>query len=216
MSDDEVDVFVAYTRSWEATPPAVSSPEMPAPVPTEPVQPVLTANQVFVGICAQCHGLNGEGGSGPAINPQDFQAKYADQTLFDLISNGIPSTPMIGVGELLSDEQINQLVSLIRNLKPGTNGVSTFSGQVLPILQAKCQACHNSSTKLGGWDASSYESVITSRNNSPVIIAGDVQNSLLAQYLLGSNGKLMPPLGGMSQDDIQVILDWIAAGAEND
>jgi len=216
LSDDEVDSLVAYIRSWEANPPAVSPPEMPTPVPTEPVQPMLTANQVFVGICAQCHGLNGEGGSGPAINTEDFQAKYTDQTLFDLISNGIPTTPMIGVGELLSDEQINQLVSLIRNLKPGTNAVSTFSGQVLPVFQAKCQMCHNSSTQLGGWDASSYESVMTSGNNSPVIIAGDVENSLLAHLLQGANGKFMPPLGALPQEEIQAILDWIATGAKND
>lgn len=216
LSEDEVDSLVAYIRSWEANPPAVSPPQLPTSVPAEPDEPTLTADQVFVGICAQCHGLNGEGGSGPVINTQDFQAKYDDQALSDLISKGIPSTPMIGVGELLSDEQINQLVSLIRNLKPGTNGVSTFSGQVLPILQAKCQVCHNSSTQLGGWDTTSYESVMTSGNNNPVIIAGDVQNSLLAQLLQGANGKFMPPLGALPQEEIQAILDWIATGAKND
>jgi hypothetical protein len=56
---------------------------------------------------------------------------------------------------------------------------------------------------------------MSSGNNAPVVIAGDVQNSLLAQYLLGSNGKLMPPTGGASQEEIQAILDWIDAGAEN-
>ena len=216
LSDDEVDSLVAYIRSWEANPPAVLPPEIPTPVPTEPVQPMLTANQVFVGICAQCHGLNGEGGSGPAINTEDFQAKYDDQALFDLISHGISSTPMIGVGEILSDDQINQLVDLIRNLKLGTTEESTFSGQVLPIFQAKCQACHNSSTQLGGWDATSYESVMISGNNNPVVIAGDVQNSLLAQLLQGANGKFMPPLGALPQEEIQTILDWIATGAKND
>jgi cytochrome c5 len=92
----------------------------------------------------------------------------------------------------------------------------TFSGQVAPIFQAKCQMCHNSSTHLAGWDSSSYETVVTSGDNGPVVIAGDVKNSLLAQLVQGINGKTMPPQGGLSQEDIQTILDWITSGAPND
>lgn len=224
LNDDQVDSIVAYIRSWEANPPVVSLPEAPTPTeaptlaPTQPAQTALTAEQIFKGICAQCHGLNGEGGSGPAINTEEFQAKYDDQALLELISKGIPSTPMIGIGGLYSDDQLKQLVSFIRNLKPGTTtqtSESTFSGQVLPILQAKCQGCHNPDTKFGGWDASSYESVMTSGENAPVVIAGDVQKSLLAQLLQGTNGKIMPPFGALPQEEIQTILDWIAVGAKN-
>jgi cytochrome c5 len=43
-----------------------------------------------------------------------------------------------------------------------------------------------------------------------------VQNSLLAHFLQGANGKFMPPLGALPQEEIQAILDWIAAGAKND
>ena len=218
LSDDEVDSIVAYIRSWEANPPAVTLPESPTPtaVPTQPVQPALTVNEIYKGVCAQCHGLNGEGGTGPAINTPEFQARYDDQALYEVISKGVPSTPMIGVGNLFSEEQINQLVGLIRNLKLGEAAPSTFSGQVLPILQTKCQVCHSTSTTLGGWDASSYESVMTSGDRSPVVIPGDVENSLLAQLLQGTNGKFMPPLGALPQEEIQAILNWIAAGAKND
>ena len=100
--------------------------------------------------------------------------------------------------------------------KPGTETStegSTFSGQVLPILQAKCKGCHNTVLKLGGWDASSYESVITTGDNGLVVIVGDVQNSLLAQLLQGANGKTMPLSGALPTEEIQAILDWITAGA---
>jgi mono/diheme cytochrome c family protein len=219
LNDDQIDSMVAYIRSWEANPPVTGPLEVPTPMPTQTVQPALTAKQVFDGICAQCHGPNGEGGIAAALNTQEFQARYDDQALFHLISEGIPSTPMIGVGGVFSDDQINQLVIFIRSLKPGTGtptAGSTFSGQVLPVLQAKCQGCHNSDTKLGGWDASSYEAVMTTGDNGPVVIAGNVQKSLLAQFLQGTNGKTMPPLGALPQEEIQVILDWIAAGAKND
>ena len=98
-------------------------------------------------------------------------------------------------------------------IDPVPTGGSTFLGQALPILQAECKGCHNTVIKLGGWDASSYESVMTTGDNGPVVIAGDVQNSLLAQLLQGANGKTMPLKGALPPEEIQAILDWIAAGA---
>jgi hypothetical protein len=56
---------------------------------------------------------------------------------------------------------------------------------------------------------------MTSGDHGPVIVAGDVQNSLLAQFLQGTNGKFMPPLGALPPEEIQAILDWIVAGAKN-
>jgi hypothetical protein len=47
------------------------------------------------------------------------------------------------------------------------------------------------------------------------VIPGDVENSLLAQKLLGrqTTGAIMPPAGKLPDAEILVILDWIAAGA---
>ena len=175
-------------------------------------------------MCAQCHGVKGEGGIGPPLNTADFQAEFGDQAIFDRISKGVPGTAMIGIGGVFSDQQINDLVALIRSLPEGSAGAASpgaapaeasFSGQVMPILQAQCQACHGPSMKLGGWDMSSYDSIMTSGENGPVIIAGDAANSLLAQLLQGKGGTTMPPQGGMPPQDVQAILDWISAGAKN-
>ena len=56
---------------------------------------------------------------------------------------------------------------------------------------------------------------MTSGNHGPAVIPGEVENSLLAQRIQGI-GNLMPPSGSLPEQEIQVILDWIAAGAEND
>lgn len=215
LSDDQVDALVAYIRTWEANP--------PVSLPTEvaPGRSALTGSQVFASVCARCHGAQGEGGIGPALNTADFQSRYDDQALLDAISKGHEATPMVAWGELLSPDQLQQLVQYIRTLGPSEGGgpgttptaTSTYSAEVVPILQANCQACHSSSVKMGGWDMSSYDAVMTSGEHGPVVIAGDVKNSLLAQLIQGTGGKTMPPQGGMSQHDIQVILDWIAAGA---
>ena len=88
----------------------------------------------------------------------------------------------------------------------------SFSADVLPILEAQCNMCHGT---MGGWDGTTYRSVIESGDNAPVVIPSDEQGSLLAQKILGTQtqGTVMPPGGTMAAADIQTILDWIAAGA---
>lgn len=227
LDDEEIDAIVAYMRSWEENPPVELPPEV---VPT---QVSISETDIYANLCAQCHGPNGEGGLGPSISDPEFQAAYTDQEIFDAINRGHKATSMIGWGEVLSADQIQQLVNFIRKLQPAAEqgpapGASTvpsatpspgaapaavsFSQDVLPIFEAKCSMCHG---VLGGWDGTSYEAVINTGNNAPVVIPGDPENSLLAQKLLGTQteGAIMPPAGKLPDAEIQIILDWIAAGA---
>jgi len=198
------------------TPTPPPTPEVTAPTP-EPI-PSLTGGQLYAIACSSCHGAQGEGDVGPALNTPEFQDAYDDQTLFDTISEGHTATPMVAWGDSLSDEQIQLLVDYVRVLggatpaEPKTPSVS-FSGAVAPLFQAKCQACHNQNTTLGGWDSTSFEAVMASGNNAPVVIPGDITNSILAQRVSGTQGAVMPPAGKMSDAEIQTILDWIASGA---
>jgi cytochrome c551/c552 len=52
-------------------------------------------------------------------------------------------------------------------------------------------------------------------DHAPVVIPGDANGSLLAQKLLGTqaSGVIMPPSGKLSDAEIEIILDWIKAGA---
>ena len=216
LTDEQIDAIVAFIRSWETNPPVVLPPEVSV-IP----EPTWTSAQIFTLVCASCHGIKGEGDIGPALNTAEFQERYDDQALIEIITSGHEATPMIAWGEILSSDQIKQLAEYIRALPLSTAGESTptaaasFSGDVYPILQEKCQLCHNASTKLGGWDASSYESAMTSGDHGPAVIAGDALNSPLAQRIQGI-GNLMPPSGSLPQQEIQAILDWITAGAKND
>ena len=125
---------------------------------------------------------------------------------------------MIGWGDVLSVDQINEMVELIRQFKaspvadqPTMEGVS-FSTDVMPIFESKCVACHGN---FGGWDASTYTSVLGTGNNAPVVIPGDPENSLLGQKMNGTQsiGDIMPTAGLLPEDEIQVIRDWIEEGA---
>jgi mono/diheme cytochrome c family protein len=229
LDDDQIDALVAYIRSWEADPPVELPPE--AQVNTL----ALDGFEIYSDICAQCHGVTGGGGVGPSLRAADFRNNNTSQDIFDTISQGHSATDMIAWGAILTSEQIQQLVDFIEQLpvdeavtpaetpsgeataepteEPAAPEVS-FAGNVLPIFENRCIDCHGSD---GGWDSSSYESVMTTGDNAPVVIPGDVDGSLLAHKLLGTQeeGKEMPPppIKPLTDEMIQLILDWIAAGA---
>jgi mono/diheme cytochrome c family protein len=210
LSDDEVDAIVAFIRSWEANP--LVEPPPVAAQPT-PAGGQLSAESIYSGLCAQCHGPSGEGGSGPAFTTPEFQQGITDQEISNIISLGHESNAMIALNKLLSPDQIQQLVQLLRSLgQPTAGGTLSFTSSVLPIFQANCSSCHGS---MGGWNASTYNEVMTTGAHAPVVIPGDAANSLLVQKLLGTQtvGFFMPPTGKLSDAQIQIIIAWINAGA---
>jgi len=206
LGPDEIDSLVAFLRGWESNPPVT----FPAEVTMTTA--AVSGEQIFADVCSQCHGPDGEGVVGPALRDPSFQAANSDQQIFDTINLGHPATAMIGWGEILTADQIQQLVLYLRQLGGTPASAPSFSRKVAPLLQQACGACHGS---LGGWDASTYDSIIRSGDHGPAVVPGDLQGSLLARKLLGtqSAGSLMPPAGSLPQNQVQLILDWIAGGA---
>jgi mono/diheme cytochrome c family protein len=219
LDDDQINAIVAYLRSWQDNPPVTTPPVFTFPTVS------LSAADIFSKICSQCHGANGEVVTRMALNNPQYLAGNTDQDIYNAIIQGTPGTAMIGFGPILSDTQIQGLVDYIRQLPPAqtvpqptptgpqpTPSAPTFEANILPIFQQSCAVCHGS---LGGWDSTSYQAVMTTGNHAPVVIAGDAANSLLAQKLLGTaaEGSIMPPQGKLPDATIQIILDWIAAGA---
>lgn len=211
LDEQEIDSIVTFLRAWEANPPV----ELPPEFASTPIS--VGGAEIYAEVCAQCHDPDGATPVGPSLSDPAFQASMTDEQIFDTINLGHEATAMISWGEILSSDQISQLVDHIRSLgeaPPSTGGTPSFSRDVQPILRASCASCHGS---FGGWDAATYEAVINSGNNGPAVIPGDAARSFLAQKLLGTQtiGAVMPPAGALPRDRIQVILDWIAAGAQD-
>jgi mono/diheme cytochrome c family protein len=209
LDEDEIDAIVTFIRTWEDNPPVELPPEIKSTnVP-------LSGPEIYISLCSQCHGEAGDGGIGPSLRDETLQ-QISDREIFESISVGHSATSMIAWGEILTSDQITQVIRHIRNItsseQPHAEGEVSFSADVLPILDAKCNMCHGT---LGGWNGTTYRSVLDSGDNSPVLIPGDPVRSLLGQKLLGAQtqGTVMPPGGKMDAADIQMILDWITAGA---
>ena len=209
LDEDEIDAIVTFIRTWEDNPPV----ELPSEIITSDVP--LSSPEIYTSLCAQCHGETGEGGIGPSFRDEALQ-QTSDREIFESISVGHSATSMIAWGEILTSDQITRVIRHIRNItssgQPHTEGDVSFSADVLPILDVKCNMCHGT---LGGWNGTTYRSVVDSGDNAPVVIPGDPEGSLLGQKLLGAQtqGTVMPPGGIMDAADIQIILDWITAGA---
>jgi mono/diheme cytochrome c family protein len=216
LDDDQINSIVAFLRSWQANPPVTTPPQISIPTLS------MSATEIYGKICSQCHGQNGVGTAiGPTLNDL---ADDTDQEIGSVISQGITDTNMLAFGSILSDNQISDLVALIRTFPPPSSSPQptatgqpvptnpTFNADISPIFNQSCKMCHGS---LGGWDSTTYKSVMTTGDHAPVVIPGDPINSLLAQKLQGTSkiGGIMPPGGELPDATIQIILAWIAAGA---
>jgi mono/diheme cytochrome c family protein len=69
--------------------------------------------------CASCHGLNGEGGVGPALNSKQFLQAASDEQARLLVAVGIPGSQMGAYsqdfGGPLTSEQIRAVVVYLRS-----------------------------------------------------------------------------------------------------
>lgn len=68
--------------------------------------------------CSSCHGVEGEGGIGPALNSQQFLTSAQDEQIDALIAVGVPGSQMsaysLDFGGPLTSEQIEAITAFIR------------------------------------------------------------------------------------------------------
>jgi cytochrome c oxidase cbb3-type subunit III len=64
--------------------------------------------------CAPCHGDDGSGGMGPNLSANEFMQSRSDQELIDFILAGRPGTAMVGFEGVLGDEEISNIIILMR------------------------------------------------------------------------------------------------------
>lgn len=80
---------------------------------------ILEGASLFEKNCTACHGEEGIGGIGPALNSRELLSSVPDGVLLDLTRSGIPGSVMPAWGQVfggpMTDEELSDLVTYIRS-----------------------------------------------------------------------------------------------------
>jgi cytochrome c oxidase cbb3-type subunit 3 len=107
--------------------------------------------ELFAENCVLCHGQQGEGGIGPALNDKPFLTENSDERIFSLIDSGVPGTQMPAwsqsFGGPFTDEQIRQMVAFVRSWEPTAIDhqiplIPPDPARGQAIFDNRCAACH--------------------------------------------------------------------------
>jgi len=94
--------------------------------------------------CARCHGMLGDGGEGPSLKRAKLRHAPDEETLQNIISEGLPGTGMPGTWTL-DDKDLAYVASYVRSLgqlPPEPLPGNPASGQQLYALKGQCHSCH--------------------------------------------------------------------------
>ena len=88
-----------------------------------------------------------------------------------------------------------------------------FESKVRPLLAEKCFACHANS-EMGGLRLDSAARVLQGGSRGSAVVPGDPASSLLLTAVRRTRPDLrMPPAEPLSADEVAILEEWIAAGA---
>ncbi len=93
--------------------------------------------------------------------------------------------------------------------------IPSFSADISPILTNRCaiSGCHVAGGP-HGVDLRTYDTLSAGGDNGAIVIAGDVRESEVVKQIV--QGRMPPPpIEPLDAAQIQLIIDWINEGAEN-
>ena len=123
LSDGEIEALVAFLQNWDAIEAQGLALEAPEPVRIDldnPEEVLALGERIYSTTCVACHGENGGGGTGPALNSQQILTRSTDEQLTSTIVNGgrRPNSTMPAFGDRLTSVEIGALVDYIRAWEP--------------------------------------------------------------------------------------------------
>ena len=96
---------------------------------------------------------------------------------------------------------------------PVADTAISFVNDVMPILESRCIKCHGGDRIEEGLLMRTYDEIMAGSDNGPIVIPGDTVNSLMVELV---TSKEMPKKGPkLTPPQIQIITEWVAAGAPN-
>ena len=119
-----------------------------------------------------------------------------------------------GSGFLLEPFQEKEVKPVIVNV----DEAHVYQDFIKPILNEKCNSCHNESKKKGELLMTSEEGILKGGKTGALFVAGNIEKSLMFEriHLEKTEKKHMPPKGKkqLTEDEIKLLEWWVAAGAD--
>lgn len=84
---------------------------------SDPVKANASGAEIYLQLCARCHGADLEGGLGPPLGPGSSSADRPDEFLVTTIARGRGRMPSFS--STLDPDQIDRLVSYLRERQAG-------------------------------------------------------------------------------------------------
>lgn len=95
----------------------------------------------------------------------------------------------------------------------GSTVTVSFAKDVMPLLEKSCLGCHGGQRTSKGFSVKTYDTLIAGGQSGAAIVPGDAANSNLVKLIQASK---MPKRGDkLTAEQLQLIIDWINAGAQN-
>jgi putative heme-binding domain-containing protein len=123
---------------------ADATPRLPENNPYTSAADLEAGRRLYTGRCGHCHGKDGEGGRGTALNTGRFRHGASDRELFLVIRSGIPNTEMPGVN--IPESDVWRIVAHVQALgRQGALDRATgdAAAGVLVYRASGCAACHS-------------------------------------------------------------------------
>ena len=170
------------------------------------------------------------------INSKDVMYTRTDDTLANTISYGQPDSGMPGFGKAyggeLSIADIEAIVDFMRytwddrsEMPKEVQGgaiptlaageIPSYEIHIQPIAKKYCVSCHRSGKTNNNYLMGSYDEIMTSGDNAPNIIPGDLTSNLirmLHREEIDAGGP-MPPSKELKPELIAIFELWVQAGA---
>ncbi|MFC2026229.1 c-type cytochrome [Chloroflexota bacterium] len=174
-----------------------------------------------------------------SISSQDEMYTRSDQTFFDIIAYGQGSLGMppfsrayggeLGPGDMEAivafmrytwDDRVElpqeaAQASAIPALGP--DEIPSYEVHIAPILKRYCISCHRPGKKNGEYFMASYDEVMNTGDNTPNVIAGDLNSNLIRMINREDieAGGPMPPTKALKPELMEIITRWVLGGVPN-
>jgi len=176
---------------------------------------------LFGNNCSGCHGAGGRMGAAPALNDPAFLAVLSKQDLIDIVSKGVPGTPMPAFAKSAGGDLTNQQIAILADqIETQWSRPQDFAAAAVPPYRAEpgdakfgevafrqhCASCHgedgNGTPKAGSLVDPAYLALVSDQSLRTTMIVGSIDQPRA--------WRLCSPEHPLTAPEISGVVAWLS------